>query len=134
MENDWIILPVSVWQDIESKIPSFTASIEAVIDEIAAINGVMTRSKAIKLKILEDKLYHDESMLKWYKNCREDKIKQTKIILDQLLDFGFACPTIQFEPFEYTCDEFCKLLDECRPIADDAHDLRMQGFRCTLFY
>ena len=134
MENDWVILPVCVWQDIESKIPNLTASIAAAEDEIEAINGVMTRSKRTKLKKLEDQLYYDEKMLEWYRKQRQERIDQTKIIIDQLLDFGFVCPTIQFEPFEYSCEEFCKLLLECQPIADEAHDLRMRGFRCTLFY
>ena len=94
----------------------------------------MTRSKRTKLKILEDKLDFEETCLGFYTACREVKIEETKIILDQLRDFGFACPTIQFEPFEYTYDEFCKLLHECQSIANDARDLRMSGFRCTLFY
>ena len=134
MENDWMITPVSTWQDIEEKIPSLTASIAATEHEISTINGVMTRSKNIKLKKLKDKLYFDERMLIWYKKTREERIQQTKIIVDQLLDFGFECPPIQFEPFEYTCEEFCRLLEECRHIANDAYDLYMRGFRCTLFY
>ena len=134
MINDWIILTVADWQEFESEISTVTTSIAAVKDEIAAINGVMTRSKRTKLKILEDKLDFEETCLGFYTACREVKIEETKMILDQLRDFGFACPTIQFEPFEYTYDEFCKLLDECQSIANDARDLRMSGFRCTLFY
>ena len=132
MENDWMITPVSTWQDIEEKIPSLTASIAAIEHEISTINGVMTRSKSIKLKTLKDKLYQDEEMLEIYKELREDQIHRTKLILDQLRDFGFACPAIQFEPFEYSGEEFSKLLDECQSIADFAKGYLMQTIY-TLF-
>ena len=133
MESNWIF-PNLWWEEVDEEMASLTASIAATEHEISTINGVMTRSKTIRLKTLKDKLYYDERMLIWYKKTREERIQQTKIIVDQLLDFGFECPPIQFEPFEYTCDEFCRLLEECRHIANDAYDLYMRGFRCTLFY
>ena len=133
MESNWIF-PNLWWEEVDEEMASLTASIAVAKEEISTINGVMTRSKTIRLKTLKDKLYYDERMLIWYKKTREERIQQTKIIVDQLLDFGFECPPIQFEPFEYTCDEFCRLLEECRHIANDAYDLYMRGFRCTLFY
>ena len=133
MESNWIF-PNLWWEEVDEEMASLTASIAVAKEEISTINGVMTRSKNIKLKKLKDKLYYDERMLIWYKKTREERIQRTKIIVDQLLDFGFAFPPIQFEPFEYTCDEFCRLLEECRHIANDAYDLYMRGFRCTLFY
>ena len=134
MENDWNIMPLCVWQDIEGKIESLTASCDMLEVEISKMIGVMTRSKSRRLKDLENKLYNDTRMLAWYKKIRPERIQQTKIIIDQILDFGYACPTIQFEPFEYTCEEFCDLLAQCIPIADKAHHHRMEGFRCTLFH
>ena len=134
MENDWIICPDYVWQDIETSIIRRTNSIASLKSEISKINGVMTRSKSEKLKNLESKLYYDTSMLKWYEETRQQKIDSTKIIIEQLLNFGFVCPPIQFEPFEYSCEEFCQILENLRPIAEKAYDLRMSGFRCTLFY
>ena len=104
MENDWMITPVSTWQDIEEKIPSLTASIAAIEHEISTINGVMTRSKSIKLETLKDKLYYDERMLIWYKKTREERIQQTKIIVDQLLDFL---------PLERLLDLFFLELERC---------------------
>ena len=133
MENDWNLTPVSVWKDIECYIEGLTVSTTILRGEIARISGMMTRSKTSKLEEMKNQLIYEERMLKWYKEQRQQKIKQTKIILDQILDFGFGCPTIQ-SPFEYTSEEFCQLLTTCRPIAEEAYDLRMRGFRCTLFY
>ena len=125
MESNWIF-PNLWWQEVDEDMASLTASIAVAKEEISTINGVMTRSKSIKLKTLKDKLYIDEGMLEIYKELREDQIHRTKLILDQLRDFGFACPAIQFEPFEYSGEEFSKLLDECQSIADFAKGYLMQ--------
>ena len=134
MHNQWIICTTPVWKDIETKIESLNDSVIKLESDISKITGVMTRSKRRNLKKLEDKLYYDERMLQWYKETRTEKIQSTKIIIDQLLDFGFVCPAVQLEPFEYSCEEFCQKLESIRPIAEEAYHLRMSGFRCTLFY
>ena len=131
MESNWIF-PNLWWQEVDEDMASLTASIAVAKEEISTINGVMTRSKSIKLKTLKDKLYIDEGMLEIYKELREDQIQRTKLILNQLRDFGFACPVIQFEPFEYSGEEFSKLLDECQSIADFAKGYLMQAIY-TLF-
>ena len=109
MHNQWIICTTPVWKDIETKIESLNDSVIELESDISKITGVMTRSKRKKLKNLESKLYYDERMLKWYKETRNEKIQSTKIIIEQLLDFGFMCPSVQLEPFEYSCEEFCQI-------------------------
>ena len=131
MESNWIF-PNLWWEEVDEEMASLTASIAVAKEEISTINGVMTRSKSIRLKTLKDQLYSDERMLGIYKELREDQIHRTKLILDQLRDFGFACPAIQFEPFEYSGEEFSKLLDECQSIADFAKGYLMQTIY-TLF-
>lgn len=133
MENDWIITPVSVWQEVECRIEWLTASTSTLQREISRIKGPITRSKTKRLNIYENQLAFDLKRLQWYTEERERIINRTKIILDQLLDFGCGCPTIEL-PFTYTSAEFCKLLTYCRPIAEQAYDLRMSGVRCSLFY
>ena len=134
MENDWIICSEFVWEDIEKNIKNRTCSLILIKKEISKITGVMTRSKNKKLIELTRKLEDEQSWLDWYEKTRNDRIESTKAIINQLLDFGFGCPTIQFQPFEYNIDEFCTILEQLRPIAETAYDLRMRGFRCTLFY
>ena len=127
-------MPASVWIDIETSIEKYTNSIANLKVEISKFSGVMTRSKTLKLRTYQNKLDDHSNRLRWYKQTRQERLNQLKIIIEQLLDNGFVCPSIQFEPFEYSCDEFCNLLRLCTPIANDAWDIRMSGFRCTLFY